>query len=350
MNKHEQHVCHAVPPHILEALTRHKDPKIAKAAMTTLVGSAVFRAQRLIIGPMAAAMQLAVGERRRTVYDAQRGSHLPGKFVRGEKSDDSGDKSVDDAYKGAGHTYDFLREAFGRNSLDGAGMRLDSTVHYQEDPTEGYDNAFWNGRQMVYGDGSGVFGNFTACLEIIGHELVHGLTEFTAGLIYENQPGALNEHVSDAFGSMVKQWVLKQNVEDADWLIGAGLLTSIPGALRSMKAPGTAYNDPQLGGKDPQPDHMSNYQQLPNTRFGDWGGVHINSGIPNRAFYLACMNLGAKYSWEKAGPIWYRALTSRMNQTSSFVDAKAGTVSVARELFGDAEAQAVLDAWNAVGV
>lgn len=344
------HVCHAVPPHILEALTKHKDPKIAQAAMTTLVGSAVIRAQRLILGPMAAAMPLSVGEKRRTVYDAERGSHLPGRFRRGEASAASGDQATDEAYDGAGHTYDFLREMFGRNSLDGAGMRLDSTVHYQEDPTEGYDNAFWNGRQMVYGDGSGMFGRFTACLDIIAHELAHGLTEFTSGLVYENQPGALNEHISDAVGSMVKQWVLKQTVQEADWLIGSGLLQTIPGALRSMKAPGTAYDDPQLGGKDPQPDHMSNFRQLPNTRFGDWGGVHINSGIPNRAFYLACVNLAAPHSWEKAGPIWYRALTSRLHQTSSFGDAKAGTVSAARELFGDAEAQAVLDAWNTVGV
>jgi Zn-dependent metalloprotease len=334
---------------MLEALSKSADARIAKAARNTLVASAVLRAQRSILGPMMSAVPFAVGEKRRSVYDAQGTWQLPGALMRTEAGAATADVAVNEAYDGAGATYDFLREMFRRNSLDDAGMRLDSTVHYQEDPSEGYDNAFWNGRQMVYGDGE-IFDRFTKSVDVIAHELSHGLTEFTAALKYENQSGALNESMSDCFGIMVKQWVLRQTIDEADWLIGKELFKTFPGALRSLKAPGTAYDHPELGGKDPQPDHMSKFVNLPNTRAGDWGGVHINSGIPNRAFYISCVNLGTKYSWEKAGKIWYLALTSRLNQTSTFVEAKKGTIGAAQELFGAAEADAVRDAWNTVGV
>jgi Zn-dependent metalloprotease len=169
-------------------------------------------------------------------------------------------------------------------------MRLDGYVHYGSL----FNNAFWDGQRMVFGDGdSQIFTDFTGSLDVIGHELTHGVTEFSAGLVYENQPGALNESISDVFGSLVKQWKLGQTVDQADWLIGPEIFT--PGvsgdALRSMKNPGQAYDDPRMG-KDPQPDHMSRFKVLPNTRAGDNGGVHINSGIPNKAFYLFATKLG----------------------------------------------------------
>jgi Zn-dependent metalloprotease len=155
--------------------------------------------------------------------------------------------------------------------------------------------------------------------------------------------------MSDVFGSMARQWKARQTVKTADWLIGKELLL-IPGAaLRSMKAPGTAYDDPRMG-KDPQPDRMSRYAQLADTRRGDWGGVHVNSGIPNRAFYLACVNLGAPHSWEKAGKIWYATLTTRLGPTAQFVDAANATVSVAGETFGAAAGKAVRAAWEEVEV
>src|SRR5436305_5152026 len=160
-------------------------------------------------------------------------------------------------------------------------MRLDSTVH----SGIRLANAMWNGRQMIYGDGDGkLFNRFTSSLDVIGHELTHGVTQFTAGLDYSGQSGALNENISDAFGIMTKQWSLNLTVRESDWLIGASLLA--PGingkGIRSMKEPGSAYDDPQLG-KDPQPGHMRKYVETSE----DNGGVHINSGIPNRAFYLA---------------------------------------------------------------
>ncbi|CAM5676724.1 hypothetical protein SFUMM280S_07534 [Streptomyces fumanus] len=161
---------------------------------------------------------------------------------------------------------------------------------------------------MVFGDGDGeIFLDFTIPVDVIGHELVHGVTQYTANLTYFGQPGALNESVSDVFGSLIKQYTLGQSADQADWLIGAGLLAPrVTGvALRSLKAPGTAYDDDVLG-KDPQPATMDDY-----VRTGrDNGGVHINSGIPNHAFYLAATALGGN-AWERAGQIWYRRADRR---------------------------------------
>jgi Zn-dependent metalloprotease len=219
-------------------------------------------------------------------------------------------------------------------------------VHYGKD----YDNAFWNGERMVFGDGDGqVFGRFTVSLTVIGHELTHGVTQYLAGLVYRDQSGALNESISDVFGSLVEQYALGQSVSQASWLIGAGLFTDqVQGsALRSMKAPGTAYDDPVLG-KDPQPARMSDYVQT--TR--DNGGVHLNSGIPNRAFYLAAATLGG-FAWERAGRIWYESLRSaKVRPTTGFARFAGVTVGVAGQLFGvgSAEQQAVRAAWNEVEV
>ena len=218
-------------------------------------------------------------------------------MVRREGDAPTGDVAVDEAYDGLGATFALFWEAYQRNSIDDAGMPLDATVHYDQD----YDNAFWDGTQMVFGDGDGeLFNRFTISLDVIGHELTHGVTEKESGLAYFNQSGALNESISDVFGSLVKQRLLGQTADQADWLIGAELLTAkVNGvALRSMKAPGTAYDDPVLG-KDPQPGHMNDFVRTNQ----DNGGVHINSGIPNRAFYLAATAIGGK-AWDQAGQIW----------------------------------------------
>jgi Zn-dependent metalloprotease len=284
------------------------------------------------------------------VYDAHNEPSLPGRLVRGEGASAGSDATVNEAYDGAGKTYTFYKEVLKRNSVDNHGMRLDSTVHYREDPLEGFDNAFWNGEQMIYGDGDGVvFGRFTQSLDVIGHELTHGVTQFEAGLEYHDQPGALNESLSDVFGTMVLQYAGHQTVSAANWLIGEHLFIKSGQALRSMKAPGTAYDNPDIG-KDPQPAHMSQYVHLPNTNRGDNGGVHINSGIPNRAFYEACVNLGKQHSWDQAGPIWYDALCNRLSSLASFSDAKAATVAAASHMYGATEAAAVRTAWETVGV
>src|SRR5437762_2658413 len=172
-----------------------------------------------------------------------------------------------------------------RTAIDDHGLPLIASSHYDQQ----YDNAFWNGSQMVFGDGDGqIFNHFTTSVDVIGHELTHGVTGSEVNLTYLRQSGALNESVSDVFGSLVKQYVLKQTASEADWLIGAGLLASFPDqALRSMKEPGKAY-DNNLMGKDPQPADMAHYVHTA----ADNGGGHTNSGIPNRAFFLVATALG----------------------------------------------------------
>jgi Zn-dependent metalloprotease len=202
---------------------------------------------------------------------------------------------------------------------------------------------------MVYGDGDGkLFDRFTRSIDVIGHELTHGVTAAEANLDYQDQPGALNESFSDVFGSLVKQWSRKQTAEQADWLIGEGLFTAkVKGvALRSMKAPGTAYDDPVLG-KDPQPATMKDYD--PTT--DDDGGVDINSGIPNHAFYLAAIAIGG-FAWESAGRIWYDTLINRLRHDSNFADCAKMTAAAAADLFGAGgkEETAVGEAWTKVGV
>jgi Zn-dependent metalloprotease len=327
------------------------DEQKAKAVETQQI-SAQMRMDRQAAAARAVIPRaVPVPARQRMVYTANNLSGLPGTLVRSEGAPPSGDVGVDEAYDGSGATYDLYWDIYQRNSIDGAGLRLDSTVHY----LKGYDNAFWNGSQMVYGDGDEdlppgqrLFNRFTIAIDIIGHELTHGVTQYTGGLVYSNQPGALNESFSDVFGSLVKQRNLGQTAAQADWIIGQGLLTSnVNGiGLRSMKDPGTAYDDPVLG-KDPQPGHMKDYV----TTTSDNGGVHINSGIPNRAFYLIATELGAS-AWDKAGNIWYVTLRDRIRSTTNFQGAADFTYTVAGELYGlnSLEQLAVKNGWAGVGI
>jgi Zn-dependent metalloprotease len=289
------------------------------------------------------------GVKQRNIYSAENKQRLPGTLVRKEGDPQTNDPAVDEAYDGLGATYDLFLEEYGRNSIDNRGMALDATVHFGMD----YDNAFWNGSQMVFGDGDGVlFNRFTIAVDVTGHELTHGVTQHSAGLIYWGQPGALNESASDVFGSLVKQRSLNQTADQADWLIGEGLLVPDPtgggrrDALRSMKAPGTAYDDPVLG-KDPQPAHMRDFVRT----FQDNGGVHINSGIPNHAFYLAATKIGGN-AWKQAGKIWYTTLTTATRPLSRFQNFAVATARTAQSLYGanSAEYHAVREAWSEVGI
>ncbi|MFJ8696709.1 M4 family metallopeptidase [Streptomyces roseolilacinus] len=343
--------CTIVPPHLLDRLARSTDPAVAAAARRTLVADEANRTARRLttvtgVRPAPRGTPAASGEPRRTVFDAEHRTRLPGRKVRAEGDGPTGDATVNRAYAGLGATFELFLRVYGRDSIDGAGLPLDATVHYDRE----YGNAFWNGEQMVFGDGDGeVFKDFTLPVDVIGHELAHGVTQYTANLAYFSQPGALNESVSDVFGTLVKQYALGQTAEEADWLIGAGLLTDrVQGvALRSMKAPGTAYDDDLLG-KDPQPAKMEDYVDTA----ADNGGVHINSGIPNHAFYLTATALGG-HAWERAGQIWYDVLTGgKLKETADFAAFARLTVAAARERFGDdgAETEAVLKAWSTVGV
>jgi Zn-dependent metalloprotease len=342
--------CTIIPPHVLDHLAQAGDPVLAGPARRTLQRDALERTRRrltTVVGAAAVATPAGAeaGKPHRTVYDAEHGTELPGRKVRGEGDEPGRDATVNRAYAGLGATFELFWQAFSRDSIDGHGLPLDATVHYDRE----YNNAFWNGEQMVFGDGDGeIFLDFTIPVDVIGHELAHGVTQHTANLTYFGQSGALNESVSDVFGALVKQFTLGQTADEADWLIGAGLLAPrVSGvALRSMKAPGTAYDDDVLG-KDPQPATMDDY-----VRTGrDNGGVHINSGIPNHAFYLAATELGGR-AWERAGQIWYDVLTGgKLKQKATFADFAKLTVAAAEERFGAGdEFDAVSKAWERVGV
>jgi len=332
-----------VPPHILRAIAERGDSAQRAAALRTLALSERLRGRRETIGGWSAAPP--TGVKRRSVFDARGRFELPGRLVRAEGGVLTHDPAADEAYDGAGATYDLYPDVYGRSSLDGRGMRLDATVHFGLD----YNNAFWNGTQMVYGDGDGrLFGRFTAAVEVIGHELTHGVVQHEAAFEYHDQPGALNESFADVFGSLVKQRSLGQTVKEADWLVGKGLFTrAVRGkGIRSLAAPGTAYDDDVLG-RDPQPSHMRGYVSGDD----DNGHVHINSGIPNHAFYLAAMAIGGR-AWERAGAIWYAAMIDDLRRGSDFRAAAAATIASAGRLFADdgREQRAVRDAWTAVGV
>jgi Zn-dependent metalloprotease len=354
--------CEIAPPSLLLAVAERGDPATRDAALRTLLTSAALRSRRATLATTLRRFGLSPADVAflpaqapatgpdNTVYDVAGGDEaaLPGRRVRGTTDPPSGDPAVDEAFDGAASTAAFYREVFGRDSIDGRGLDLVSSVHFGQR----YDNAFWNGDQMVYGDGGGgvfVAGGLTRSPDVIAHELTHGVTQFSAGLAYRGQSGALNESFSDVFGALVTQRARGQDARAASWLIGEGILEpSLGRALRSMVAPGTAYAG------DDQPADMDAYVDLPadDDPRNDDGGVHINSGIPNRAFAEAARTLGGR-AWETVGPVWYEVLTGgRLRPTADFAACAALTVTVAGERYGEGSAQqdAVRGGWEAVKV
>ena len=344
--------CCFIPPHVLTWLInegRDRERARALATLTTDFGVRTARiqnAKRRGRGPREGADMLATVAPpgpNRVITDAGHGWDVTaGRVVRGEGDPPAGDVDADEAYDGLGATYDFFAEVFGRRSIVDEGMPLRGVVHFGVD----YDNAFWDGRRMVFGDGDGFyFHRFTRDLDVIAHELGHGVTEDEAGLEYWGQPGALNESLSDVWGALVQQRKEGQTAEQASWLIGDALVNpdNFPGqAIRSMKEPGTAFDG------DVQPSHCDGYVRTTE----DNGGVHINSGIPNRAFYTVATALGG-YAWERAGRIWYESTRHpNLRATATFSQFARITVAVAQRLYGDGgeETRAVRHGWDTVGV
>ncbi len=340
-----------LPPYITTRLAESEDPEIRRLGTEALANDAAARAVRSTFAgmPMMAAIPSPSGTKNRLIYDMKNKAPFPilrpGKLVRAEGAPPvGGDEAVNEAYDHAGITYDFYKDIFGRNSLNDRGMSLISSVHYGRR----YNNAFWDGKQMAYGDGDGqLFIRFTKALDVVAHELTHGVVSFTSNLDYEDESGALNEHFADAFGAMVKQWHLQQDVNAANWLNGDTIMGSGTTAkcIRTFKK-GKAYENDPLLGTDPQPKHIHDKY----TGADDNGGVHINSGIPNHAFYQVAMKIGGN-SWEKTGKIWYQTLKN-LNSQSQFREAASMTYMVAGSLFGagSSEQQAVKDGWGAVGI
>ncbi|MCU1546005.1 MAG: peptidase [Homoserinimonas sp.] len=352
--------CMIVPPYLLAQLAQLEDPRFhtaARAARQALLHARPFRSPRgngvglLHEGAAQVASQLGampptLQAPQRTIFDAGNTQNLPGVPVRYEGDPTSDDRFVNEAYEGLGRTHELYRTQFSRASIDNENVPLHATVHYGEN----YENAFWDGQRMVFGDGDGqVFHSFTSSLSVIGHELTHGVIQYSANLTYQRQSGALNESISDVFGALVEQHSHGQTANAARWLIGVGLFTEeVEGvALRSMSAPGSAYNDDVLG-KDPQPDHMDHYIET----VDDNGGVHLNSGIPNRAFFLTATTIGG-YAWHDAGRIWYDTVTGgALPVDADFALFARLTSETAATLFGadSIQQRAVADAWQTVGV
>jgi Zn-dependent metalloprotease len=276
----------------------------------------------------------------RGIYSANNSQVLPGVLVwRGPPAPLPADKRVKEAAAGQAATINFFKFEINKT------LPVPATVHFGFQ----YNNAFWNGRQMVFGDGDGFFFNpFTCCIDIVGHERQHGVTGNR--LAYHKQSGALNESLSDVFGVLTVQYLKGQTAAQADWLVGKGLFTKrVKGrALRDMANPGTAYNDPVLG-KDPQPADFAHYKNLPDDANHDNGGVHINSGIPNRAFVLFAKAVGGN-AFDIPGHVWSAALNSSYPANVGFAAFAQITVDRAKQLYGTSVAAKLVQAWQTVGL
>lgn len=336
--------CFIIPKSVLERFAADASLSAAsrKAFADTAKGEHIWRAlraahnvatQALPDDAVALAPVAAI-----TVFTCNGTTSLPGTSIANPGS--SGDATAKRTFDETTGVAKFYRDVFGRNSVDNSGMTLVSSIHYDQK----YNNAFWNGNQMTYGDGDGqIFLDFTLSNDVIGHELTHGVTQNTAGLLYANEPGGLNESISDCFGSMFRQWEANQDFAAADWLIGSGIMG--PAAklknfvcLRDMAAPGAAHC------MSKQPFHYKDY--VPG------GDPHLNSGIPNQGFYLACKAMGGK-SWEKVGQVWYAALTGgQAKKTTGFKAFAKLTRAAAKTKFpADAAVfKAVDSGWKGVGL
>ena len=292
--------CSIIPPYILEALAKQgslsckktfNDTQRILAKRNTSLNNLLLRQQE-------------IGHGDRYIYDSQNKYQQRVLLLRKEGDDPVEDSKVNQVFEMSGFIRDYFKDTYDLDSIDNMGMDIISNIRYGKD----YNNAFWDGDEMTYGEGDQIqFKDFTSAIDVIAHELMHGITQFLANLEYQSQSGALNEHFSDVFGTVIKQKYYKQECSEADWLIGDKLLTdAFPGiAIRSMKAPGTA-ND-----FDSQPDHMDRYY----TGDDDNQGVHINSGIPNKAFYLTVLEIGL----DAAALLWFETLKS-LWRTANFHD------------------------------
>ncbi|MFC4096779.1 M4 family metallopeptidase [Euzebyella saccharophila] len=304
--------CFIIPPHILEELAKRGNSSCKKTLNDT--ARITEKRQTALNHLLQREHQESRGDR--YIYDCKNTYQQRVELIIEEGGEFIKDETANEAYKTSGFVRDYFKNAFGLNSIDGNGLDIISNIHYGEN----YNNAYWDGDEMTYGDGDGKeFTDFASAIDVVAHELAHGVTQFLSNLEYQSQPGALNEHFSDVFGTVIKQKYLNQTVEEADWLIGDSVVTEeFPGvAIRSMKAPGTANEF------DSQPDHMDNYYN----GMADNQGVHINSGIPNKAFYLSCMELGL----DDCALIWFQTLKA-LWRTANFNDMLETILATAQNL------------------
>jgi Zn-dependent metalloprotease len=295
--------CSIIPKDVIDRLAGDKQlsAQLRKALSSTSLVSDEVRKSRVQSGAFITMVQ-ALGAQfvelaaspTVTVFDCKHTLIQPGRPVAAPEN--SMDATAKRAFDETTRVAEFYKRIFNRNSIDNAGMTMMSSIHYGTN----FNNAMWNGTQMLYGDGDGqLFIDFTNGNDVIGHELTHGVTQHTLQLEYNDDAGGLNESLSDCFGSMFRQWEANQDVASADWLIGSGIVGPIAKgrgltSLRNMANPADTHC------LAPQPNHYS--QLHPGM------DPHYTSGPPNLAFYVACKAAGGK-SWEKIGQVWYSALT-----------------------------------------
>jgi len=339
-------ICTFIPPHIYDRMSESTDPHVQHAAKRGIELTTQLRDQRQNPRPRTKSPQIL----HRKIYDAAAQTNIPGALIRAEAAKTSADIAAEQAYEGAGIVWHFYKSIFHRDSIDNAGMTLDSTVHYGA----GYNNAMWDGSQMIYGDGDGqLFHNFTAAIDVIGHELTHGVTQHATGLIYEGLSGAINEHLSDVFGIMIKRKLNGPAANPADnWLIGEHLIVppnplpagAVIRGIRDMLNPGTAYKNLAIG-DDPQPNHMNQLY----TGDLDKGGVHLNSGILNKAFATYAESVSGEL-WHIPGHVWYQAATAGgLPPDADFAQFRACTIAAATMLASHSVVM-LEAAWNTVGI
>lgn len=325
-----------LPPYVIEiVLSRAKTDAHKNKLLNSLALSSQHRGMRRATSRLVA----GAGNAEIFIYDAHHAEDTSeATLIWRESKSGTGplsDPAAENVRKFTLATRDFYKDVLHRNSVDDSGLDLKSYVHFSQD----WDNAQWDGSEMEYGDGDGIeFNSFTSSIDVVGHELTHGVTQYTSDLYYQGQSGALNESFSDVMGSLIKQKSLGQTVDQADWLIGEKLFKN-GDSLRSMKKPGTAFAG------DPQPATMDGYVKTNK----DNGGVHLNSSIPNRAFFEACNAFGKdKKAWETIGPIWYAAFTS-LKPHATFHTAARATLVRAKHV-SQQHVAAVSAGWEAVKV
>jgi Zn-dependent metalloprotease len=271
---------------------------------------------------------------RQHLFDCEHRQSLPGEPISNPAA--STDNAIKTVYQVTDKVAEFYRVVLSRNSIDNQGLDLVSSVHYRLN----FDNAFWNGQQMVYGDGDGrIFSEFYNSPDVIGHELTHGVTQYESGLQYQGKAGALNESISDVFGATFNQWLNSWSATRPEgWLIGAGIIgdqarTASKTCLRDMVDPSNVHC------LSPQPDSYANFDPT--------ADVHQNSGIGNKAYAMFAQAARGN-SWDRAIGVWYAACTNHgLSSNATYGDFALLTIAAASNVGLEAEARR---AWQTVGV
>lgn len=342
-------VCFALPKKLIQHLADTSDGEHSEMLKAQIAHSSGLRGRRAQHTVKGVAPKPGVKPLQRSVFDAGGRTFLPGKLLRDEDDPPTKDQLADEAYDSIGIALRFFDSVFGRNSIDNKGMRVDASVHYGF----GFVNAMWTGEQIIIGDGDGrTVKDLAGSLSIIAHEFAHGVSQHLVpgglGVVQvagkppalKGEAGALNESFSDVFASMIKQWHGQQDVGQADWLVGEGILLRGSGkAIRSLKDPG---NTKLTWPKD---DQIRNYKHYKPTM-----EAHTASGIANHAFYLAATRLGGQ-SWETLGKVWFKGF-DKLRARSTFLDAAHATMGVAAALHGKGSKthEAVKAGWKQVNV